>query len=492
MRRTSVIPNRGGAKALYVAAIATAGLALGMTMAGAWSSRSYDPEAPPAPVCPMGYEFKDGECALVTQPVTCPTGYHLEGESCSPDVVPTCDEGYVYENGQCVAVEQPRVPIVDLPEPDPKPDPDPDPTPAVIPYAELHGVNYIDPVLMRKEGSPKLPIQKEVIEEFVPIAKKAGFNVFRIPVTWEAYVDNEGAFLGELVALVEIANAHDIFVWINVHHFDATSNWGDKVSRGRGFPESIVACYEPKKSYEHAPEVKRFWNDYYTNRVLDSTNACVGTIDAWKLHADFMKAMIDEVDQYPNVIGYEILNEPHVWKDADYDNLGDMHTAIAKKIRASTDKVIIFTRETAHGKAPDGREYTRQIGLEWKILPKDPAKNVMYVPHLYDLDEIDEHVARWKEVQDRWKSMGYDVGIGVGEWSPQPPQLPVGYAVTQDNMNRFVEVWQREGWMHTYWAYGGFNFDEGNVLVRQSGSLTAAGKYYEKSIDEFYEELEPT
>ncbi|MGI0036122.1 MAG: cellulase family glycosylhydrolase, partial [Nitrososphaera sp.] len=406
----------------------------------------------------------------------------LEGDSCFPDVVPTCPEGYVLETDKCVAVQPTD------PEPDPQPelDPEPDLAPAVIPYSELHGINYIDPVLFRKEGSPKLPIQKEVIEQFVSTAKESGFNVFRIPVIWEAYVDNKANFLGELVALVETANSHDIFVWLTVFQYDATSNWGDKVSRGRGFPEYVVSCYEPTKSYEYAPEVIRFWNDYYLNKVLDSSNSCQGTIDAWDLQAEFLKAMIEEIDYYPNVIGYEILNEPHVWKDADYDGLGEMHTAIAKKLRTSTDKVIIFTKETAHGLAPDGKKYSRQIGLEYKILPRDPAKNVMYVPHLYDLYEIENHVERWKDVQKRWMSMGYDVGIAVGEWSPQPLQLPVAYSVNQRNMDGFVKVWEREGWMHTYWAFGGFNFAEGNVLVRQSGILTFVGEYYVTSIEKYY------
>jgi hypothetical protein len=171
----------------------------------------------------------------------------------------------------------------------------------------------------------------------------------------------------------------------------------------------------------------------------------------------------------------------------DYENLGEMHTAIAKKLRSSTDKVIIFTRETAHGRTSDGSDYTRKAALEYKILPKDPAKNVMYIPHLYNLGEIELHVERWKEVQQRWKDMGYDVKIGVGEWSPQPPQLPTDFSVTQPNMDAFVEVWAREGWMHTYWAFGGFNFGEGNVLVKQGGYLTRAGEYYEESIATFYE-----
>ena len=488
MKRSNGAPYRGrsgSSRVIFIAAMISASLALGATVAGVSSFKPYDPEGPPDPACPMGYHFKDGECVLITPPTDCQPGYHLEGEVCQPDAPPSCPDGYLYSEGRCVP-QQPPEPEP-TPQPDPEPEPQPEPGTAEIPFGDLHGVNYFDPVLNRKEDKPKLPIQRDLVEKFVPIAKDAGFNVFRIPVNWESYVGNEAAFLGQLVALVEEANSHDIYVWIDFHQFYATSNWGSRVANGNGLPDFVVSCYNPRTEYEHDPEVRTFWHDYYTNNVRDSTNSCKNTLDVWTLHARFMKKMIDEVDHYPNVIGYEILNEPHVWKDADYDNLGKMHTEIAKKLRTSTDKLIIFTRETAHGRNSDGSDYTRKVALEYKILPKDPAKNVMYIPHLYNLNEIETHVERWKEVQQQWKTMGYNVSIGVGEWSPQPPQLPTSFSVTQQNMDAFVEVWSREGWMHTYWAYGGFNFGEGNVLVKQGGYLTRAGEYYKESIETFYE-----
>ena len=462
-----------GTRVLVLAAVVTASFALALT-SGVWSFKPYDPEGPPEPACPMGYHFSDGECVLVTPPTTCPDGYHPEGDGCAPDVVPTCPEGYVLSEGQCILEE-------------PEPDPQPEPEPVEIPFEDLHGVNYVDPVLTRKEGRAKLPIQENLIEEMVPVARDAGFNVFRIPVVWESYVGNEENFLGQLVSLVETANSHDIFVWIEFHQYDATSNWGGKVSEGRGFPEFIVSCYKPNTTYESDPEVKEFWDDYYRNRVEDSSNSCRGTIDAWQLHADFMKAMIDEIDHYPNVIGYELLNEPHVWKDQDYENLGELHTELAKELRESTDRIIIFTRDTAHGREPDGSRYDRKVGLGYKILPKDPANNVMYIPHLYRTEELEDDVSEWKEVQKRWKGMGYDVRIAVGEWSPQPTQYNVINVVTQQNIDEFVRVWEREGWMHTYWAFGGFNFNDGYMLVKENGSLTRVGEYYEKSIKKFYD-----
>jgi aryl-phospho-beta-D-glucosidase BglC (GH1 family) len=371
-------------------------------------------------------------------------------------------------------------------KPTPKPDPEPKPDDDPLPSRELHGVNFIDPVLSRKEGKPKLSKQTDFVDELVAKAKESNFNVFRVPVKWEAYVDNKGNFLAELEYLVKTANKNNIFVWIDFHHFYATSNWGSKVAKGDGFPKFVVSCYKPTKSYERDPEVRAFWNDYYLNKVRDSSNSCKRTLDVWTLQADFMKDMIREVDDYPNLLGYELLNEPHLWKDADYENLGIMHTELAKKLRKSTDKPLIFTRETTHGLEPDGSKYTRKVELEHKILPKDPAKNVIYAPHLYGLKDIEKQVATWKAVQKKWASIGYDVEIAVGEWSTQPPQLPKGKAVTQKNMDEFVKVWSREGYAHTYWAFGCFSCGEGNVLVKKGGALEDAGRFYENSIIKHY------
>ncbi len=319
----------------------------------------------------------------------------------------------------------------------------------------------------------------------VQIAKKSDFNLFRIPVKWEAYVGNEDNFLAELDYIVKTANENKILVWIDFHHFHATSHWGKKVAKGEGFPKFVVSCYKPTKQYDRDPEVRAFWNDYYLNKVRDSSNKCKGTIDVWSLHADFMKDMIKEVDHYPNVIGYELLNEPHVWKDADYENLGIMHTEIAKKLREVTEKTIIFTRESPRGLQDDEDEYTRKPDLQYKILPKVDGK-IMYAPHVYGLDNIEKHVDNWKEDQKKWKSMGYDVEIGVGEWATQPPQLKKGKAVTQENIDDFVKVWSREGYMHTYWAFGCFSCGEGNVLVKKNGDLDHAGEFYIKSIIKHY------
>ncbi|MGI0024548.1 MAG: cellulase family glycosylhydrolase, partial [Nitrososphaera sp.] len=371
---------------------------------------------------------------------------------------------------------------------EPNPDPEPDPTLSAIPFSELHGVNFIDRNLDRNEGGRERPIQTGYVDKFVAKARESGFNVFRVPVRWEGYVDNKDIFLKELDYLVKTANKHDIYVWIVFFQYEATSHWPYKVSPySGGFPEFVVSCYHPTKDYERDPEIRAFWDDYYLNKVRDSSNSCKQTLDVWNLQARFMEDMINQIDEYPNVIGYELINEPHVWKDSHYDQLGELHTALAKELRKSTDKVLIFTRETAHGFDADGKMYNRKAGLEYKILPKDPANNVMYAPHIYNVKDVEKQVSQWKAVQKKWASMGYDVEIAVGEFAPQAPQIKSPSA-TQQDIDRFVSVWSREGWMHTYWSYGGFIHGEWNVLVKYNGDLTSIGEYLAKTIIKYYDD----
>ena len=87
------------------------------------------------------------------------------------------------------------------------------------------------------------------------------------------------------------------------------------------------------------------------------------------------KWVIDRVDGYDNVIGYEILNEPHLFNASQYDDLGRYHTYMAKGIREISDKKIFFDRETT-------RDFQRLPSLEYKIVPQN-VSGLVYTPHLY-------------------------------------------------------------------------------------------------------------
>jgi aryl-phospho-beta-D-glucosidase BglC (GH1 family) len=319
-------------------------------------------------------------------------------------------------------------------------------------------------------------------------AKKYDFNIIRVPIYWEAYVGNEDNFLAETELIAKEAQKHGIKVIYDNHHFFATSHWGADIRRaGIGFPSMLTDQYNPvgdgntqTDNYGHA-EVRAFWDDFFNNKVRQVP-------DAWSLQANYMKAVIERVDKHDNVMGYEILNEPHLWKKEHYIDLGEYHTAITKKLRQVTDKTIIFTRETTHG------SYNRDPDYEKLILPLDPDKNVMYWPHTYQPPSRDAgqlQVKQFKRYQSEWAAMGYDVKIGIGEWGTQSNQitgLPVMDEVGgQALMDSFVSTWAKEDWPVTYWAFGCFSCGEGNKIIESDGSLTKYGKRYVKAIQTYYD-----
>jgi aryl-phospho-beta-D-glucosidase BglC (GH1 family) len=343
-------------------------------------------------------------------------------------------------------------------------------------WSDLRGVNFIDPVLRQKESSGEMGVQNSHVHTYIPKLKNMGLNLIRLPVYWEAYPGNEENFLDEIELIVQTAEENEIYVWIDFHHFDATSYWryacaecGDYNSYGRGFPKSVVGQYHPTTDYEHDPEVVAFWNDYYLNQVR-------GVDDVWSEQADFMKSIIAKVDQYDNVIGYEILNEPHFFKSEHYAQMGILQTEIGSKLREVTDKAIIFTRETGH------HGFKRITASEDLLLPKISGK-IVYAPHVYSSDSVDTNIKNWKAYQKEWADIGYNIPIGVGEWAVQAPQTTT---LTQAAMDGFVSQFREAGFFWTYWAYAGFDMDEGNVLINEDGTLTSAGEYLVVSVQKSY------
>lgn len=352
----------------------------------------------------------------------------------------------------------------------------------------LHGVNFIDPVLSKKERQNDVAPNPAYVTKYMAFAKKYDFNIIRVPIYWEAYVGNEENFLAETELIAKEAQKHDIKVIYDNHHFFATSHWGADIHRGGiGFPSMLTDQYNPigdgntqTDNYGHT-EVRAFWDDFYNNKVRNVP-------DAWSLQANYMKVVIEKVDKYDNVLGYEILNEPHLWKKEHYTDLGEYHTAIAKKLRQVTDKTIIFTRETTHG------SYNRDPDYEKLILPLDPDKNVMYWPHTYQPPSRDAgqlQVKQFKRYQSEWAEMGYDVKIGIGEWGTQSNQIAglpgMDEVEGQALMDSFVSTWAKEDWPVTYWAFGCFSCGEGNKIIESDGSLTKYGKRYVKAIETYYD-----
>jgi hypothetical protein len=296
------------------------------------------------------------------------------------------------------------------------------------PMSQLRGVAFMDPVLTRNENGGSFSAPADYVPESMQRLKSYGFNLIRVPYYWESYVFNPTQFLNELDLVAKTAQANNICVIFDNHHWFTSSHWKTDIGKSGkaiGFPSFVVKSFPSKATYYDT--AGPFWN------ALLSNSLTINGKKIWDVQWDFMSKVINKVDGYSSVAGYEILNEPHLWSKAQYAKLGDYNTYLAKKIRSISDKKIVFDRETT-------KEFVRDPTQEYKIVPRGVNK-LVYGPHLYS---VPTGGGGLKQVQNiaAW-SKAWGVEIMIGEFS----------AHSQADMTGFLKVWEQHGFGWTYWKW---------------------------------------
>jgi hypothetical protein len=324
-------------------------------------------------------------------------------------------------------------------DPDPDPDPDPSTNPKPAPAADdcsnismskLRGTVFMDPILGTREkgGSVNMPLN--YVRDSMKFMHINGMNLARVPFYWESYVHDPVAFMNELELIAQEAEANDMCVIFDNHHWYTTSYWNLEIvgnSDGRGFPSFVVKNFANKNNdYENT--AGPFWNAFLSNSIN------VNGKSVWDVQAEFFDKVIAKVDKYKSVAGYEILNEPHLFDPSQYEKLGDYHTYMAKKIRAQTDKKIFFDRETARG-------FMREANSEYKIVPQG-VSGVVYGPHLYAIPYAGTQGEKQLDNFAQW-SKDWNMEILVGEWS----------ADTTAETDVYLQAFEERGFGWTYYAW---------------------------------------
>jgi cellulase (glycosyl hydrolase family 5)/concanavalin A-like lectin/glucanase superfamily protein len=352
------------------------------------------------------------------------------------------------------------------------PDPDPDPVPvqtgtcSAMPMKDLRGVVFLDPKLARTEGDDGNSSPTNYVEDSMKYINLHGFNLVRVPYYWEGYQSWPSAFMAELDLVAQAAQKNDICVIFDNHHW-YTSSYAKNLDLGKktnpkGFPTIVMSGYPATGDYESA--MGQFWTDFLAN------NISINGKKIWDVQAEFMAKVINKVDKYDSVTGYEILNEPHLFDVTQYDDLGNYHTYMAKKIRALSDKKIFFDRETTRG-------FQRQPTLEYKIVPEGVA-GVVYGPHLYSVPtpgtqgeiQVDK-IAKWSE---EW-----GVEILLGEFAGE----------TQADIDSFITTFKAVdfGWTYYKWAPDANADNLGNILYDSDKTETTIYlTYLTNSMNEVY------
>ena len=301
-----------------------------------------------------------------------------------------------------------------------------------IPMRDLRGVVFVDNVLSIREKGGTFHPPGDYVSESMRHIKMHQMNLVRVPIYWESYANNSAAFLQELEVVAHSAAENDICVIYDNHHWYTTSYWDIKKlgdAEGRGFPSFVVENFPLTQGVdEYTSTAEPFWTAFLKNDI---------TVDGkqiWDLQLEFLGKVIGRVDRFDNVIGYEILNEPHLFNASQYDDLGRYHTYMAKGIREISDKKIFFDRETTKG-------FQRLSSLESKIVPQN-VSDVVYTPHLYAPpypgSQAEDQIKKFKTWSEQW-----GLEVLVGEWS----------AASQDESDAYLKSFRDNGFGWTYYSW---------------------------------------
>jgi len=328
-----------------------------------------------------------------------------------------------------------------------------------IDFSQLRGVNFYDAVLTVKQNQNQTTVTDASLERSLNLISGYGYNVIRLNYYWEAYEVNPERFLDEAERVAYIAAKNDLYVIYTFSQWFTSSYFEKKAS---GFPWVLLNKY---KFDGGELESKKFWDDFYNNTIYFKG------LNVWDLQVDFMSKIINRVDSYDNVVGYEILNEPHVYDLSQFEKLGKYHTYIAVKLRNLTQKAILFDRATISyaGSIVDDRPYE----FERLIAPMG-VSNIVFAPHLYAVPYPDTWVERVIENKfERYREEWGGIQIFFGEWA----------ATSEDDLKQFINEFKERGYGWAYFSWNGSDEDFKRLIdlnIKPTAHLFLLTKYLQE------------
>jgi hypothetical protein len=290
-------------------------------------------------------------------------------------------------------------------------------------------------------------------EESFKLIHDAGLNHVRYLLYWESYVRNPSLFMQELETVADTADKWGIKVLYDNHQWH-TSSWLE--SRATGFP-SFLFVNNPELEMDSGGNTNDegasiWWTDWWNRSVKDADGN-----DGWSLLAGFLTTLVNVLDSHPSTIGYEILSEPQIHSDDQWEKVGQFNTFMVNELRKATQKTIAFSQQVPASINAQNIDVTPEN--QAKMAPAN-KNNVVFKISLY----------------------------GVSTDSFQKARLD-GLV---EAANLFLQDFKRLGvWG---WAFWQWNFNSHRVpnfnliLVSQDGSVEPT-KYYEQlktAISEVY------
>src|SRR5215467_7563082 len=137
-------------------------------------------------------------------------------------------------------------------------------------------------------------------------------------------------------------------------------------------PQSIMSryyqrkiCRENDKSNDICHETKSdFWNKWW-NRDIKT----VDDRDGWDAQLDYLTTVVKYLNNRRSTVGFEILNEPEIFKLAHYRQVGRYHSYMSSEMRKITGKPLLLCWTLPHGVIdnPASQALVRSTGIDNNI-----------------------------------------------------------------------------------------------------------------------------
>jgi cellulase (glycosyl hydrolase family 5) len=355
-----------------------------------------------------------------------------------------------------------------------------------IPYVGVNMRGYYTSVPQIKNSTSHLPVN--YYDDSFRLISQAGMNHVRYVFFWESYVKNPSAFIQELTDVARAGDKWGINILYDNHQFH-TSSWLNP-QRGTGFPSFL---FSDNSTYSYGSgggpkyeTAKMWWNAWWNRAIKDSK----GT-DGWTLLAEFLKNIVNTVDKNKSTLGYEIVNEPQVHSDDQWQKVGTFNTFMVNALKQVTQKTIAYSQQIPSSPNDPTIDLTSENMA--KMAPNDKSNVVFKVSSGYGVPTPGSFFEKRLNIYAKAAQLA-GVPLYVGEWNKVTRQKTTNEEnqtsfeinpgisdITQAEANMIVQKFkQMNVWGMTYWLWNFRTNDIPNfnlITVGPSGHIQPT-KYF--------------
>ena len=205
---------------------------------------------------------------------------------------------------------------------------------------------------------------------------------------------------------------------------------------------------------------KKWWADWLNRYVKDENGN-----DGWKLQAEFLKKIVNMVDNQTSTLGYEILNEPHIHDVNQWVKIGKYNSFITDELRTLTQKTIFFDRQIPSDLDGEIRANPENMA---KMAP-DNKKNVIFEATIFGLPSDSSYAEARLHYYAKTAQLA-EVPLCVCEFNLRAyDKYEVGeninVTMTQENVDLIVakinelKVWGWAAWLWSLKDHSNPNYD---------------------------------